>query len=134
MSGHISIKIGRADIVASGSVVLGAPSYGNFQCTMGDQRERVSYEFVFADDEADKTARVTLTAITPDLGRLTLYNFDNALGMGYVDPIGVGTIGGRVLKLSFVVHTIGAGRLLSYTFLLDELPTATISQAGGTPV
>ncbi len=53
--------------------------------------------------------------------KISLFNFNNPLGEGRIEPIGVATSQGRDIKLTFFSHTIDKAkseRVFSYTFLM----------------
>lgn len=53
---------------------------------------------------------------------INLYNFDNSLGQGKMEPMEIGTLSGRRLFVIFFVNTIEKSlRQFNYTFMLMEI-------------
>jgi len=52
---------------------------------------------------------------------LTLFNFDNSLGQGKIDPVEIATLNGRKLYITFFVNTMEDNvRQFNYTFMLGD--------------
>ncbi|MBC3336611.1 hypothetical protein HU732_09930 [Pseudomonas proteolytica] len=81
----------------------------------------LKFRIAFKDDFSSPTSRYVSEIIDQTLV-LNLYNFNNSLGEGVLEPLIIATTNGRDIALTFYVFSIpsplGVGRRFSYAFLL----------------
>jgi hypothetical protein len=109
----ISTRIGGRDVLASGSVVV-APGE-HLEINFGpDRRIRILFE-----QEKSAGYRMESRLEGTDLLTLTLFNFNNPMGIAPLQPLPIEESADGALFLSYVVHSIGsdnaATRLFSYS-------------------
>lgn len=78
----------------------------------------LTFKFRFKSESGDSRFE---SNIVDDEMIIDLFNFNNSLGQGKIEPMEVGTISGRRLFITFFVNTIEKNlRQFNYTFLLKE--------------
>lgn len=111
-SGLYPIKITTSgyEVIASGLVHLTEPE-------LKIELSGLKIKYRFSSD--NEGTRLSSDIIDNEL-ILTLYNFNNPLGEGKLDPIEIGNIGGRKLMATFFVVTpqLSNLRQFGYTFML----------------
>lgn len=83
----------------------------------------LKFRIAFKDDSSSQTSRYVSEIIDQTLV-LNLYNFNNSLGEGVLEPLVIASTNGRNIAITFYVYSIkgpaGVGRRFSYAFLLAE--------------
>ncbi len=75
-------------------------------------------KFLFKTDSGEP--RYNADVVNEELV-ISLYNFSNTLGEGKIDPVEIGTLGGRRLFSTFFINTTELNiRQFNYTFMLME--------------
>jgi len=98
-------------VIASGVVHLTEP-----EVTFNLANLVVKYLFKTGSDGTRFDAEVIDGALV-----ISLYNFDNSLGQGRLDPMEIGNLSGRKLFATFFVLTTETNvRQFNYTFMLME--------------
>ena len=91
--------------------------------TMND----LTFRFSFIDD-GTRAARFATNVLSPKSVELQLFNFVSPIGVGLVEPIHLGQIGGRSVHLMFTVYgnTENPVKMLFCTFLQDITPAKEV--------
>ena len=71
-------------------------------------------------DNTDEKQAILPNQIGAKEIELKLVNFNNSLGTGTTEPLGIGTVSNKRLYLNFVVHALGNQKTLHYTWYLGE--------------
>lgn len=111
---EVKIKSAGKDVVSSGS----CHTFDNKNLEVEIAGLRFIFEFL-SDSEGQRIEKEVANETSL---KLKVYNFDNSLGTGTTNPIPMGTVSGRRLYMSFLVHTLSkeSSKLFTYTFFLGE--------------
>lgn len=115
------------NLIFEASVQIKAKSSGfeiiysaTFHLTSGSLElvyEGISLDVVFIDDDGDTRYE---TGVSGTRMKLSLFNFNNPLGEGRIDPIPFATTGGLDVKLTFWAHNVDKAqnfRILTLTLM-----------------
>lgn len=107
----VKVKTGNYEVLTSG-VVHTKESDISFEIA------GLKINFIFKSD--DGTAR--FQGVTGDKSlTIEIFNTNNILGEGKLEPIEIGTIGGQSLNATWFINTLeGTHRQFNYTFLLKD--------------
>jgi hypothetical protein len=109
----LKITTSGYEVIASGVVHLTKPEVKFSLANL-----IIKYQFKNDSDGARYGAEVTDGELV-----IGLYNFNNPLGQGKLEPMEIGTLGGRRLFATCFVNTPGGNddiRQFNYTFMLME--------------
>lgn len=107
----VLIKIGDYEVIASGIVHTGEVEI-NF--------EIVGLKINFTFNTDDGSPRF-LGSLNEKSLTIALYNVNEALGEGKLEPVEIGSIGGKSLYVTWFVNTLDNNlRQFNYTFLTKE--------------
>lgn len=107
----LKVTTSNYEVIASGLVHLTEP-----ELTFNLANLILKFNFKSGSDGTRVDAEVIDGALI-----INLYNFDNSLGQGKIEPIEIGTLGGRRLFSTFYVNTSEKNiREFKYTFMLME--------------
>jgi hypothetical protein len=107
----VTVRTGNYEVIASGVVHTNGSD-------ISFDLAGLKVNFIFSNDVGGTRFH---GAINENTLTITLYNFNNTLGEGKLDPVEIGMIGGRSLYTTWVVNTIeNQLRQFSYTFLLKD--------------
>ena len=107
----LKVKTGSYEVIASGVVHLAEP-----EVTFELANLIIKYSFKTGSSGTALDAEVVDGALV-----ITLYNFDNSLGQGKIEPMEIGILSGRRLFATFFTSTIEKNlRQFNYTFMLME--------------
>jgi hypothetical protein len=114
---NIEIKNGDYEVLSSGTIV------GVFGQPIEFKIGSLKFIFEFEDD----STKPNKTLVKVPLGdtkmlKLVFYNFNNNLGVGNIQPLSIGTIGGKRLFLNYRVYFLShdSGKTIHYSFLLKK--------------
>jgi hypothetical protein len=84
----------------------------------------LTFRFTFID-AGGPTPRIATNVLGPKALELQLYNFTSPLGVGFTEPLHIGSIAGRNLYLMMTVYAIGNTpvKTVFCTFLQDPITT-----------
>ena len=113
----MNLKIADNDVVATGTcVVLGG------QSLKFEFNKDFKVEIIFADDDSKKQKMEW--QVIENVLFIRLYNFNNMLGTTNSEPLSLGIMDGRALKLNFAIYRIGDdksySRVFTYTFFCSK--------------
>ena len=107
----MKITTSEYEVIASGVVHLTEP-----EVKFSIANLVIKYQFKTDSDGSRFGAEVINDELI-----ISLYNFNNSLGQGKIEPIEIGTLGGRRLFATYFVNTPEANiRQFNYTFMLLE--------------
>jgi hypothetical protein len=128
---EIFISVGPLKVIGSGSLVLEpANNTATFQIG-GGLLSTVRLDIMFQSIPGEN-ARATHHVPGPNHLQLNLINFDNAKGIGFATPLPIGNLGIETYYITFIVHSVGAGKMLSYT-LFSSFTSGGALLSGETP-
>ncbi|MGI2162357.1 DUF6864 domain-containing function [Shewanella oncorhynchi] len=107
----LKITTSGYEVIASGVVHLTAPEVKFSLANLV-----IKYQFKNSSEDSRFIAEVIDNELV-----ISLYNFNNSLGQGRIEPIEIGTLGGKRLFATWFVNTpTGSGdiRQFCYTFML----------------
>lgn len=83
----------------------------------------LKFRVAFKDDSSNTASRY-ISEIVDQMMVLNLYNFNNSLGEGVLEPLVIASTNGRNIAITFYVFSMkgpaGTGRRFTYAFLLGE--------------
>ena len=123
----MTIKVGDYDVLDNGVVlsVNNLPIHFNFE----NEGEEVTLTITFSsdipkDENGNERALFDSRVVSGQVMNITLRGWDNPLGTTVNEPLFVGSIGGRELKLLFRSYGMGSdkpmSRMFAYTWLLGD--------------
>lgn len=112
-NGIVKLNFVGKEILCSGSITI-----------INDEVEfkiaDLVYILRFLKDEESKDARAENTLVEGNRMTLVFYNFDNLLGLGFVQPWKLGLINNKSLMLNFIIYGWHENcRTMHYTWYLD---------------
>jgi len=116
---QVRIRTGRAEVVASGTVIAfeGSP----IEVSFGPADNSLTLIFAFEDLEEAKDLSVAVKILGDRTLQLTLRNFNKPLGAGSTAPLHIGTFGRKRLYLHYRVFDLGTrDKTLHYTLYAGE--------------
>jgi hypothetical protein len=120
-----SVKAGSAEVVASGTVI--ALSGSDITVQVSGLGVSLSFVFRFVTELNEKQkptdSRFQTEPLTSESLLIKLINLSGGLGQGNVEPILVGNLAGKPLKLNFRVFSLDKGdKTLHYTIYREVGP------------
>lgn len=118
----MKIKLSNAgyNIISSGSVIL-YEAHSELKFSI-EASEDFSFEIVFQFINDDKKERSLDKEVRDNTIYFKCVNFENALGVGTMNPLPIATVAGKEWFLHFWSYTMGDNnvRKVSYTFFEKE--------------
>jgi hypothetical protein len=108
----LKVTTSSYEVIASGVVHITEP-----EVTFNLANLTIKFVFKSSSDGTRLNAEVIDDALV-----ISLYNFNNSLGEGKIEPMEIGSLGGRRLFSTFFVNTPEGNdiRQFNYTFMLME--------------
>lgn len=98
------IKVGQLDVYEAGTVLA------RYEETVDFYYENVRVSIEFRDDDETEKPNISTEFREENHLAVILKNFKSPLGHGLVDPLRIGTMGGRNLYLNFWIYTHGKAK------------------------
>ena len=118
------IKVGDFDLIESGSIITMKDADIHFYI------EDLEYVFRFVNTE-EKGAKMHIASNDGKKMEIELQNFNDAIGIGNVNPIPMGTVQGKSLFMFFRVTQLeDGGKTMHYTWLSKPLEKQTNENHG----
>jgi hypothetical protein len=114
LGASLQIKTAGRDVIAAGTVITGDNKSLEFQLA------HLRIVFSFASDGG--VPRMESSSSSNAALNLTLYNFNNSIGVGTTSPLEIGTFNGRRLWLSYIIYALtpDSTKTVHYTFMVGD--------------
>lgn len=114
----MKIRTGDFDVYENGTIIAIKDKPIDF---IIDPQTDFILRMVMESDSEDIKMRSKAELFEKNGVKIIFTNYDNPLGSGNIDPIRIGTLGGKKLFLNYRIYPLEkSGSHIHYTFLLGE--------------
>lgn len=111
---QIKITSGAMEIIATGLVIQFREEHIVFEL------RDVKFIMIFANDPDKTEPRLEANVVENKIVELKLFNFNNPIGTGNIEPMPLGTFGDKQFYLQYRVYSMEKGsKTIHYTFYLE---------------